>query len=79
MMKKKILLWTKKEFIYVIILLFALIACLTILYNAKGYENECNEYWIEQIDLNFKDCPLYNIDEFIPFNESFDFEIPLIS
>lgn len=75
-MSDKIFIWTKREFVYVIILLFALLACLIVLYNAKSYENKCNEHWLEQMDEIFEECPLYYSDSIIPFNESFEWNLP---
>lgn len=65
-------LWVKKDFIYIVVCLIALIACLYTIASVQNYQNECNEHWVEQIQPIVDVCPAYTTG-ITEFNGSFDY------
>lgn len=53
----------KRDFIYIILLLFALFACLYTMYQVTEVQVECNNRWLEQLNQSecYRDCQyIYN-------------------
>lgn len=62
--------WLKRDFIYIVLILFALFACIYTVGHVQDYMNDCNEHWAEQFEKNceyidpyaeFNDVPMFNI------------------
>jgi len=45
----------KRDFLYIVVILIALIGCLYTLLNVGDYQAKCNQHWQEQIESNC-DC-----------------------
>jgi hypothetical protein len=60
--------WLKRDFVYIVLVLFALLACLLTLANVGEYQQQCNEHWQTQIEKNNM------FGEYKEFNQSFDFK-----
>lgn len=48
--------WIKKDWYVIVVLIFALFACIYTLNNTNKYINECNEHWQEQVDIILEQC-----------------------
>lgn len=46
--------YIQSDYIYIVVLLFALLACLYTIEAVGSYQQECNQYWVDQ--LNETDC-----------------------
>jgi len=42
--------WIKKDFIYIVVILFALLACMFTLQQSTEIMQECNDNWAEQLE-----------------------------
>lgn len=49
----------------ILILLFALFACLYTIMTMKQYEQQCNEHWTVQFWEHMKDCSCVYSDEYV--------------
>ena len=50
MEKQNLIEFVKKDFIYIVLLLFAVIACLYTLGEGAEINKECNEHWIKEFE-----------------------------
>ena len=42
--------WIKRDALYIIVILFALLACVYTIYLSTDCQQKCNENWIEQLE-----------------------------
>lgn len=40
--------WIKRDFIYIIVCLIALLICMVSLLDVANYQEQCNDHWVEQ-------------------------------
>jgi len=62
----------KRDGLYIVLLLFALLACAYTIYNIGAYQEKCNNYWLDQLATGNCKCQSY-----AEFNESFT--LPLLN
>ena len=48
--KERFFKFIKRDFLYISLLLFALIACVYTIGHVQGYINQCNEQWVEGLE-----------------------------
>lgn len=58
--------WIRKDFWYLILLGIALLALLWTMLDAKTYEAQCNEYWLQAIQK----CECACFQQPIPYNDN---------
>ena len=72
MVSKKFSDWLKRDFIYIVVSLFALFACIWTIGSANDFQTDCNIHWEEQ--MNTCNCQCNNRYD---FNDSFSLILPI--
>jgi hypothetical protein len=73
--------FVKRDFVYIILLLVAVLGCMYTLYNVGDYQQQCNEHWIEQMNMGNCICQGYggNATSRYPlFEDNFTLKTPFV-
>lgn len=65
--------FVQRDIIYIVVCLFALLACLYTVLTIETYQEQCNQYCLEYIDTCECNCE----NEYIPFDDNYSFLKPL--
>jgi len=71
--KERLIQFIQRDFLYIVVCLFALFACLYIILSVQTYQDHCNEFWHNQTEQCT--CPwdvgIYN------WQENFSLKLPM--
>lgn len=62
----------RRDFIYIIVCLFAVLACLYTIYTVSDYQQQCNEYWLQQWEESgcFQQPDTFNESFILPWSDN---------
>ena len=62
----------KRDALYIVLVVFALLACLYTLWSVSDYQEKCNAHWEAQLSK----CDFMMTKNYSDFDEDFDFQVP---